>query len=84
MRRAEISHPRLFANVQAIAGASPRLQSLHLGAADFAASMGMATTGIGGTQEGYYVLPPKDAEGARPPAFGSRRASCDWNRAPLN
>lgn len=59
-----------FANVQAIAGASPRLQSLHLGAADFAASMGMATTGIGGTQEGYYVLPPKDAEGARPPAFG--------------
>ena len=59
-----------FANVQSIAAASPRLQSLHLGAADFAASMGMATTGIGGTQEGYYVLPPKDAEGARTPAFG--------------
>ncbi|MEL6208372.1 MAG: L-malyl-CoA/beta-methylmalyl-CoA lyase, partial [Pseudomonadota bacterium] len=26
------------------------------GAADFAASMGMATTGIGGTQENYYMM----------------------------
>jgi len=59
-----------FAHVQEIAAASPRLQSLHLGAADFAASMGMATTGIGGTQDGYYVLPPKDADGPRTPAFG--------------
>ena len=59
-----------FANVKEIAAASKRLQSLHLGAADFAASMGMQTTGIGGTQEGYYVLPPKDAEGPRTPAYG--------------
>lgn len=59
-----------FANVKEIAGASKRLQSLHLGAADFAASMGMQTTGIGGTQDGYYVLPPKDAEGPRTPAYG--------------
>ncbi len=59
-----------FANVKEIAGASPRLQALSLGAADFAASMGMQTTGIGGTQEGYYVLPPKEAEGPRTPAFG--------------
>ena len=35
--------------------ASPRLQAMSLGAADFAASMGMQTTGIGGTQESYYM-----------------------------
>ncbi len=29
---------------------------MSLGAADFAASMGMQTTGIGGTQENYYML----------------------------
>jgi hypothetical protein len=34
----------------------PRLQAMSLGAADFAASMGMQTTGIGGTQENYYML----------------------------
>jgi len=32
------------------------MQALSLGAADFAASMGMSTTGIGGTQENYYML----------------------------
>lgn len=56
-----------FANVAAIAAASPRLQAMSLGAADFAASMGMQTTGIGGTQEGYYMLPPRDADGLRAP-----------------
>jgi len=45
-----------IAHVEEIAAASPRLQAMSLGAADFAASMGMATTGIGGTQEGYYML----------------------------
>lgn len=45
-----------IAHVEAIAGASPRLVAMSLGAADFAASMGMATTGIGGTQEDYYML----------------------------
>jgi malyl-CoA/(S)-citramalyl-CoA lyase len=34
---------------------------MSLGAADFAASMGMQTTGIGGTQENYYM----HREGAR-------------------
>lgn len=43
-------------NVNDIAGSSPRLQAISLGAADFAASMGMQTTGIGGTQENYYML----------------------------
>jgi malyl-CoA/(S)-citramalyl-CoA lyase len=48
-------------HVEEIAAASPRLQAMSLGAADFAASMGMATTGIGGTQANYYML----HEGAR-------------------
>ncbi|MBC7164804.1 MAG: CoA ester lyase [Roseovarius sp.] len=45
-----------IAHVEEIAAASPRMQALSLGAADFAASMGMQTTGIGGTQENYYML----------------------------
>ena len=45
-----------IAHVEEIAAASPRLQAMSLGAADFAASMGMSTTGIGGTQENYYML----------------------------
>jgi malyl-CoA/(S)-citramalyl-CoA lyase len=45
-----------ISHVEDIAAASPRLQAMSLGAADFAASMGMQTTGIGGTQENYYML----------------------------
>lgn len=45
-----------IAHVEAIAASSPRLQAMSLGAADFAASMGMQTTGIGGTQENYYMI----------------------------
>ena len=44
-----------IAHVEKIAASSPRLQAMSLGAADFAASMGMQTTGIGGTQENYYM-----------------------------
>ena len=44
-----------ISNINEIAAASPRLQAMSLGAADFAASMGMQTTGIGGTQENYYM-----------------------------
>lgn len=44
-----------ISHVEEIAAATPRLEAMSLGAADFAASMGMATTGIGGTQEGYYM-----------------------------
>jgi malyl-CoA/(S)-citramalyl-CoA lyase len=50
-----------LSNVQEIAAASPRLQSLSLGAADYAASMGMQTTGIGGTQANYYMLADGEA-----------------------
>jgi malyl-CoA/(S)-citramalyl-CoA lyase len=45
-----------ISHVEEIAAASPRLQAMSLGAADFAASMGMQTTGIGGTQVNYYML----------------------------
>lgn len=43
-------------HVEEIAASSDRMQAISLGAADFAASMGMATTGIGGTQENYYMV----------------------------
>lgn len=43
-------------NLREIAAASPRLQALSFGAADYAASMGMRTTGIGGTQKDYHML----------------------------
>ena len=45
-----------IAHVEEIAASSPRLVAMSLGAADFAASMGMQTTGIGGTQDDYYML----------------------------
>ena len=45
-----------IAHIEEIAASSPRLEAMSLGAADFAASMGMQTTGIGGTQENYYML----------------------------
>ena len=45
-----------IAHVEEIAAGSPRLQAMSLGAADFAASMGMQTTGIGGTQENYFMV----------------------------
>lgn len=46
------------AHVDEIATASPRLQSMSFGVADYAASMGMQVTGIGGEQESYYTLAP--------------------------
>ena len=45
-----------LSHVEEIAASSPRMEAISLGAADFAASMGMQTTGIGGTQENYYML----------------------------
>jgi malyl-CoA/(S)-citramalyl-CoA lyase len=58
-----------LSRVQEIAGASPRLTALSLGAADYAASMGMQTTGIGGTQADYRMLAPKDAGEPRAVGF---------------
>ncbi|MFV0475854.1 MAG: HpcH/HpaI aldolase/citrate lyase family protein [Pikeienuella sp.] len=56
-------------NVDEIASASPRMQSMSFGVADYAASMGMAVTGIGGTQDDYYMLAngePGSARAANP------------------
>ena len=43
-------------NVDEIAGSSPRLESLHFGSADFAASQRIRTTNIGGGNSGYVML----------------------------
>ncbi len=43
-------------NVEAIAGASPRLHGMSLGPADLAASRGMKTTRVGGGHPDYVVL----------------------------
>ena len=54
-------------NVEAIAGASPRMQGVSLGPADLAASRAMKTTRVGGGHPGYRVLadPPDGAGGER-------------------
>jgi malyl-CoA/(S)-citramalyl-CoA lyase len=50
-------------NIDAIAAASQRLETLHFGAADFAASQGMRTTNIGGGNADYVML--SDGPGER-------------------
>jgi malyl-CoA/(S)-citramalyl-CoA lyase len=57
-------------NVEAIAGASPRLESLHFGVADYAASTRARTTNIGGPNPDYAVLTDKDAAGQREVHWG--------------
>ena len=52
-------------NIDAIAGASKRLESLHFGSADYAASAGMRTTNIGGPNKDYVVLTDSDDAGKR-------------------
>jgi malyl-CoA/(S)-citramalyl-CoA lyase len=51
-------------NVEAIAGASPRMHGMSLGPADLAASRGMKTTRVGGGHPGYGVLADAGAKGA--------------------
>ena len=52
-------------NIDAIAGVSPRLESLHFGSADYAASQGMRTTNIGGGNANYVMLTDAGGEAAR-------------------
>ena len=63
-----------MANVEAIAGASPRNEALHFGVADYAASTRAQTTSIGGPNPAYAVLTdpaPDPAEhGARERHWG--------------
>src|SRR5580698_5061927 len=50
--------------IDEIAGSSPRLETLHFGAADYAASQGMRTTNIGGGNADYVMLTDAESEGA--------------------
>jgi malyl-CoA/(S)-citramalyl-CoA lyase len=52
-------------NIGAIAAASPRIESLHFGVADYSASTGVKTTNIGGPNPYYVVLTDPDADGNR-------------------
>ncbi|NNE94817.1 MAG: CoA ester lyase [Acidimicrobiales bacterium] len=73
--RATLSRPILFhalletargvANVEAICGASPRMQGISLGPADLAANRGMKTTRVGGGHPDYAVIgdPPTGEDG---------------------
>ena len=54
---------RGVANVEEIAGASPRLQGLSLGPADLAADRRMKTTRVGGGHPGYLVRQDPSADG---------------------
>jgi malyl-CoA/(S)-citramalyl-CoA lyase len=51
------------ANVEEIAGASPRMQGISLGPADLAASRRMKTTRVGGGHPGYLVRQDPAADG---------------------
>jgi malyl-CoA/(S)-citramalyl-CoA lyase len=54
-----------MANVEAIAQASPRLEAMTFGVADYAASTRARTTVIGGVNPDYGVLADKEADGKR-------------------
>src|SRR5690348_8408711 len=57
-------------NIHAIAAASRRLESLHFGVADYAASTRARTTNIGGANPDYVILTDKDEAGARAVHWG--------------
>jgi malyl-CoA/(S)-citramalyl-CoA lyase len=54
-----------WSNVEAIGRASARLEAMCFGAGDFAASMRMRTTGIGGLNPDYGVLTDEDGKSGR-------------------
>ncbi|MCR9257947.1 MAG: CoA ester lyase [Alphaproteobacteria bacterium] len=59
-----------MANVDEIARASKRNESMHFGVADYAASIKARTVNIGGPHPDYGVLTDPDAEGARDYVWG--------------
>jgi len=59
-----------MANVDAIAGASPRNEALHFGVADYAASTRAQTTSIGGPNPAYAVLTDPAEDGSRARHWG--------------
>ena len=66
MIHAILETARGMANVEEIAGASPRMQGISLGPADLAADRRMKTTRVGGGHPGYLVRqdPTKGADGS--------------------
>ncbi len=59
-----------MANIDEIAAASPRNESLHFGVADYAASTKARTTQIGGPNPAYAVLTDPDQDGGRDVHWG--------------
>jgi malyl-CoA/(S)-citramalyl-CoA lyase len=57
-------------NVHEISAASPRIESLHFGVADYAASTRARTTNIGGANPDYAVLTDPAEGGARDTHWG--------------
>ncbi len=57
-------------NVDELAAASPRLEALHFGVADYAASTKARTTVIGGPNKDYHVLTDPDHDGNRDVHWG--------------
>lgn len=57
-------------NIHEIAAASSRLESLHFGVSDYAASTRARTTQVGGPSPMYRVLTDKDAAGQRGDHWG--------------
>lgn len=62
-----------MANVEAIAQAQPdRLEALHFGVADYAASTQARTTNMGGANENYTILTHPDENGVRHQHWGDQ------------
>src|SRR6478735_8978312 len=61
------------ANVEEIAGASPRMQGISLGPADLAASRRMKTTRVGGGHPGYLVRADPDAKDENAPRITAQQ-----------
>ena len=59
-----------LANIDEIAAASPRNDSLHLGQNDLAASLGARMTKVGGANPDYHILTDADGTGARVQHWG--------------
>jgi malyl-CoA/(S)-citramalyl-CoA lyase len=57
-------------NIHEIAAASKRIESLHFGVADYAASTRARTTNIGGANPDYAILTDKDEQGRRATHWG--------------
>jgi malyl-CoA/(S)-citramalyl-CoA lyase len=65
-----IETPLGIQNVDEIAAASPRNESVIFGSADYAAASGMQTEMIGGPNPDYHVLTNADADGRRQTHWG--------------